>query len=193
MIVIVLVSSILAAFALLLVPETSDPHQKLSQAAMLFHKRTRPVAAERLIREAIYIFKQNNDQLGLAAAYQIYGFFFRSASIKKWRKTYRESGFFDKSADYDYRLLKSLEYFEKAKAIFMENNNYEGLTNVNYNLGVTYEYMNNVFLACQAYDESLSCYRNNLRQNPQKTGAEASGFSDFEKVVDSCKRRAGCK
>jgi len=191
-IVIVFLFAVLSACATLLVPETSDPHRKLDQAVLLFHSQARPLRAERLIREAIGIFRKNNDQLGLASAYQTYGFFFRSHSIEKWRNTFTKEGFLDKKAAYHSRLVNSIEYFDKAKTIFRELNHYDGLTNVNYNMGVTYEYMNNRLLACQAYEQSLENYRKSFLQNPDANVVVPGGFSNYEEAVASHKKRMGC-
>jgi len=189
---IVFLFALLSACATLLVPESDDPHRKLDQAVLLFHKQARPLRAERLIREAIGIFQKSNDQLGLAKAYQTYGFFFRSHSIEKWRNAFTRDGFLDKKAAYRSRLLSSIEYFDKAKAIFRELNHYDGLANVNYNLGVTYEYMDSHLLACQAYEQSLESYREGLLRNPDANAAVPGGFSNYEEAVASHKKRMGC-
>src|SRR5436190_669032 len=97
---------------------TDDPAAKLHDAAYLYSKAGRPLIAERLIRQAIDLYEKNNDQLGLAEAYRQYGLFFLSPSIQKWNKVYRDSGFLDKSATFDTRYAKSIEYFEKAAAIY---------------------------------------------------------------------------
>ena len=172
---------------------TSDPAAKLHDAGYLFDQADRPLIAERLIREAIEIYEKNNDQLGLAEAYREYGFFFRSRSIEgKWNKFYRENGFLDKSATFDTRYAKSIEYFEKARIIFTENNRFDALTNVNMNMGFTYVAMGNREAACQAFDRALESYHENIRQNPTAKPVLPQGFSSYEDYWSDRKKRYGC-
>ena len=118
------------------VPATSDPAGKLRDATALFDRQDRPLPAERLIREALEIYQKNDDQLGVAEAYRTYGFFFRSASINgKWSKFYRDNGFLDRSATFDARYIKSIEYFEMARAIYSAHQRFDALTNVDLNTG----------------------------------------------------------
>jgi tetratricopeptide (TPR) repeat protein len=171
----------------------SDPAAKLRDAGDLFDRQDRPLIAERLIREAIGSYRKNNDQLGLADAYRTYGFFFRSSAMEgKWSKYYRENGFLDKSASYDARYEKSIEYLEKARAIFAEHKRYDVLTNVNLNIGFTYEVMGYGAAACEAFDRSLENNRDNLRQIPKAKIALPQGFATFEEFLAPHRERAGC-
>jgi tetratricopeptide (TPR) repeat protein len=172
---------------------TSDPAAKLNDAGDLFDRQDRPLIAERLIREAIDTYQSNKDQLGLAEAYRTYGFFFRSPSIEgKWNKYYRENGFLDKSATFDSRYTKSIEYFEKARTIFADNKRFDALTNVDLNMGFTYVAMGNSPAACQAFDKSAESNRENLRQNPTAKPALPKGFSSYEAFVADRKKQYGC-
>ena len=172
---------------------TSDPAAKLRDAADLFDRQDRPLIAERLIREAINTYQSSNDQLGLAEAYRTYGFFIRSPSIEgKWNKYYRENGFLDKSATFDSRYMKSIEYFEKARTIFADNKRFDALTNVDLNMGFTYVAMGNRAAACQAFDKSVESNRENLRQNPAAKPALPKGFSSYEAFVADWKKQYGC-
>jgi tripartite-type tricarboxylate transporter receptor subunit TctC len=172
---------------------TSDPAAKLRDAGDLFDRQDRPLIAERLIREAIDIYQSNNDQLGLAEAYRTYGFFFRSPSIEgKWNKFYRENGFLDKSAAFQTRYEKSIEYFEKARTIFAASNRFDALTNVDLNMGFTYVAMGNRPAACQAFDRSVESNRENLRQNPTARPALPKGFSSYDDYVTNRKKQYGC-
>jgi tetratricopeptide (TPR) repeat protein len=172
---------------------TSDPAAKLRDAGDLFDRQDRPLIAERLIREAINTYQSNNDQLGLAEAYRTYGFFFRSPSIEgKWNKYYRENGFLDKSATFDTRYAKSIEYFEKARTIFAANKRFDALTNVDLNVGFTYVAMGNRAAACQAFDKSVESNHENLRQNPAAKPALPRGFSSYEDFVADRKKQYGC-
>jgi polar amino acid transport system substrate-binding protein len=52
---------------------TSDPAVKLRDAQILYAEQQRPLIAERLIREAIQIYEERGDTLGLGHAYRSYG------------------------------------------------------------------------------------------------------------------------
>ena len=175
------------------VVETSDPAIKLSDAEHLFSKADRPLIAERLIREAIEIYEKNGDQLGLAEAYREYGFYFRAPSIKgTWSQYYRENGFLDKSATFDTRYTKSIEYFEKAADIFAAINHFDELTNVKLNVGFTYIIMGNPAAGCQAFDRALDSYHENIHQNPTAKPAVPQGFESFEDFTLHIKKHNGC-
>jgi tetratricopeptide (TPR) repeat protein len=183
---------LLAGCAAMFVPRTSDPAGKLRSATALFDKQGRPLPAERLIREAIDIYMQKNDELGLAEAYRTYGFFFRSPSIEKWSKVYRENGFLEKSATFESRYANSVEYFEKARAILAQHKRLDALTNVDLNLGFTYELMGDKRAACQAFDKSLESNREFRRENPNATIELPRGVNSYEDFIAPHRTRAGC-
>lgn len=172
---------------------TSDPNAKLADAGSLFDEQDRPLIAERLIREAIEICESKSDQLCLAEGYRTYGFFFRSPSIYgKWAKHYQEDGFLDKSATFDNRYSKSIEYFEKARQIFTRLEHFDMLTNVNLNMGFTYELMGDPKLACQAFEASSASNRENLRRNPNANLSLPRGFASYDDYLIPQKKRAQC-
>ena len=174
--------------------ETSDPLVKLSDATYLFDQYDRPLIAERLIREALEICERKSDQACLADAYKIYGFFFRSPSVDgKWNKFYRENGFLDKSATFDNRYAKSVEYFEKSRSIYLRLEKFGALTNVNVNMGFSYELMGEQKLACLAFDESSANNRENLRRNPNTKVALPKGVTSFDEYLAPHRRRAKCQ
>lgn len=173
---------------------TSDPRVKLSDATHLFDQQDRPLIAERLIHEAIEICQANADQACLAEAYRTYGFFFRSPSLEgHWSKIYKESGFWDKSATFDTRYAKSIEYFKKARDIYTRLEQFDNLTNVNLNMGFTYELMGERALACRAFDESSDNYRENIRRNPNAKVSLPKGFATYDDFLAPQKKRAGCE
>ena len=170
----------------------SDPATKLREAGDLFERQDRPLIAERLIREAIESYRKNNDQLGLADAYRTYGFFFRSSAIEgKWSKHYRENGFLDKSASFDARYEKSIEYLDKARIIFAEYRRFDALTNVNLNIGFTYEVMGYGAAACEAFDRSLENSHDTVQISKAKI-ALPRGFATYEEFLAPHRERAGC-
>jgi tetratricopeptide (TPR) repeat protein len=172
---------------------TSDPAAKLRDAGDLYDRQDRPLIAERLIREAIEAYQSQNNQLGLADAYREYGFFFRSPSIEKWNKVYRENGFLDKSATFETRHVKSIDYFEKARAIYSEHKRFDALTNVNMNMGFTYVAMGDKQAACRAFERALESYRENIRQNPTAKPTLPKGFTSYEDYWSDRRKRYGCE
>jgi len=174
------------------VPATTDPARKLRDATALFDRQDRPLPAERLIREALELYQKNGDQLGVAEAYRTYGFFFRSSSVKgKWNKFYRNNGFLDRSATFDTRYIKSIEYFELARAIYSAHQQFDALTNVDLNMGFTYELMGDPNAACQAFDRSRQDHTEMLRRNPSAR-IEMQGFPTYDQFLAPHRQRAGC-
>jgi tetratricopeptide (TPR) repeat protein len=175
----------LAGCAAAFVPATSDPQEKLNWAGGLVHMGSRPLLAERLIQEAITIYKQRNDEVGLAGAYRVYASFFASPAIEKWRKWYAKHGFLDKTATVDDRYAKSIEYFQKAAAIYTRHNRTDWLTYVNLNMGLTYEQMGDRDSACRAFEISEENYRATARFDP-----EIKVVTDYHEVLASHKKHA---
>jgi tetratricopeptide (TPR) repeat protein len=172
---------------------TDDPAAKLRDATYLFDRQDRPLIAERLIREAIVSYQSNNDQLGLAEAYRTYGFFFRSRAINgKWGNYYRKNGFLDRSATFDTRYDKSIEYFEMARQLFAESKRFDALTNVDLNIGFTYIAMGNRLAACRAFDRSLENNQENIRQIPDAAPNLPVGFGSYEEFIADQKKRWCC-
>jgi tetratricopeptide (TPR) repeat protein len=171
---------------------TSDPATKLSDAYQLFTQQDRPLIAERLIREAIVIYEERNDELGLADAYRYYGMFFNSSSVAGHGGYYRHNGFLDKTASFDGRHDKSIEYFQKAGAIYRERKQFDALTNLSLNMGLTYIEMGKFKAACQAFDESAEHYRKNVEQNPAAKPFVPKPFASYHDYMSTIRKRYGC-
>lgn len=170
----------------------SDPAAKLRDATDLFDRQDRPRNAEKLISEALDSYRKNDDRLGVAYAYRTYGFFFRSSAVEgRWSEYYRKNGFLDKSARFDDRYEKSIEYLEKARTIFAEYKRFDALTTVNLNIGFTYEAMGYGDAACQAFDRSIENNRDNL-QIAKAGVALPQGFATYEEFLKPHMERAGC-
>ena len=186
--------AVLSGCAAMLVPETSDPDNKIEYAYMLFDEQQRPLPAEQLIKESIETFKQENDEMGLAEAYRAYGFFFRSKAVEKWREHYEANGFLDKTATYSNRYDKSIENFDNSAQLFAKNNNYDKLTNVYMNMGFTYEFDNKNAKACEAYKKSLEANNMFLKDNPGSSLVLPDGFiGTYEDYINGFLERLECK
>ncbi len=188
----VILGVLLQGCAAMLVPETNDPREKLGWATELFNNQERPLPAERLIREAIEICKASNDDSCLGKANVTYGFFFRSNSIKKWEKFYRENGFMDKEANIDSRLEISKQYFEKGIEYYLKTEEYDALTNAYLNLGFAYYFLGANKEECGPYEKSLESYKKNITRNPEANVALPEGASSFPEYVAAQQKRAGC-
>lgn len=173
-------------------PASTDPGVKLAQATELFDRRGRPVPAEALIQEGLEAYKQRNDALGVAEAYRVYGFFFRAASVTRFESLYREKGFLDREARWDARLQRSVEYFQRAQALFEANGRDDKLANVWLNMGFSYEFMNDTPHACGAYDKSLEANQRFQRARPDARIELPAGVVSYEAYVNSHKTRLGC-
>ncbi len=169
------------------VPHTNDPYEKLNWAGGLVHVGSRPVPAEALISEAIAIFEQRNDELGLAAGYRAYASFFASPAIEGRRQWYAQYGFRDKAATLENRFSKSIEYFQKAEAIYTRHNRSDWLTYVNLNMGLTYQVMGDLNSACRAFERSEANHRATAHFGP-----DVNVTVDYAQVLTSHKRSARC-
>ena len=152
----------------------------------------RPLPAERLIREAIDVYSQRKDQLGLAEAYLTYGFFFRTSSVERWKHIYQVQGFFDKEAPYETRFEWSITYFERAEEIFHNRAAFDRLTNVEFNKGVTYALMHQDIKACAAFSASLASRQRASEADPSVRVLLPKGFSSYAALVEDAKRRIAC-
>jgi tetratricopeptide (TPR) repeat protein len=188
-----ILSLCLSACAGMFVPATSDPHKKLNWANELFDRQGRPLPAERFLQEALQEFQRQSDQMGLAKAYREYGFFFKSPAVEKWEKHYRTKGFLDKTATYDARMEKAVESFKKSEELFSALNQYDALTNVQLNLGFTYQTRGELDAACQTFDRSLESHQKNLEQNPNAKVQLPSGYATYQEFITSYKQKAGCR
>jgi tetratricopeptide (TPR) repeat protein len=171
---------------------TSDPAEKLRQAATLFTQRPRPMLAEHLIQEALQTYTERNDELGRAEAYRIYGFFFRSPMLEKFADYYRERGFINTTARYDTRLEKSIEYFDRARTLLEARGRHDKLANVWLNTGFTYEFMKEPTRACEAYARSRAAYRAHMRAHPGAKVEVPPGWFGFEDYIGAVTQRVGC-
>lgn len=192
--------SVLSSCAGFGVVESSDPGVKLSDAQILYSEQQRPLIAERLIRQAIGIYQERGDSLGLGHAHRTYAQLLRSPSIVKWQKFYRENGFQDKSVTFENRydkskeyFAKALEYYKKAETQFRETSQFDALTNVYYNMSYSYQMIDDRANSCHALDQSVEANAENVRRNPNAKVLIPNGYTSFTEVAASAKKRAGCE
>lgn len=185
----------LAACSAVGVPATSDPARKVQQAAVLYDQQDRPLPAERLLREAIQIYSANGDQAGLAEAYRQYGFFFRSQAVENWAHIYVPHGFLDKSATFETRYAKSIEYFQRTANIFSAlGPDYDAaLSNVYFNMGTTYHLAGNDGDACSMLEKSRETNRRAHQAHPERQTVLPEGISSFDELIDKTESQIHCR
>lgn len=170
---------------------TSDPGQKVKDAYALFERKQRPLPAERLIREAISMYEENQDDLGLAEAHRAYGFFFRSRAVEEWRKHY-EGGFLEPGAAFANRFEKSVAHFNRAAEILDRHQRHDRLANIYLNGAITYEINHQPQQACDWFSKSLESNARYLKEHPDATIDLPDGFASFEAFVISRKNNLQC-
>jgi tetratricopeptide (TPR) repeat protein len=189
-----LMIAILSGCAAMGVPATSDPARKLGDANALLELQ-RPFPAEKLIIESIQIYKEQNNEKGLAEAYRAYGTFFRSTAVGEspWRKSYEERGFLDKSAKFESRYSKSIEYYMLADNIYERLDFLERRSNVHLNMGITYELAGDLPSACKAYSESLRFNTAALQKDPTIIIFVPPPYKTFAEGLAPFLKRAQCE
>ena len=173
---------------------SSDPYQKLADANSLA-EHNRPTVAERLIVESIAICKETDDQHCFAAAYRGYGLFFMSESIegRQWKPHYAKNGFIDSTVSLDSRYSRAIYFLKKSRNIYIENEEYDAVTNLSLSIGFAYVMQGDYPSACQAYDESLQAYAENVRNNPNVKIHLPEKYANFPNYIEIQKNRILCK
>ena len=174
------------------VAKTNNPDQKLADAHSLVWELDRPLPAESLIREAIDIYRKNNDEKGLARAYQEYAQFLASSAVERYPKTYQKYGFADQTS-FDDRWKTSVKYLDLARDLYAKNKIYEGVMNVDFKLGIAYETMKRILEACDSYNRTLTDKQDYLKNDPNAKINFPKQFSRYEDYLAAQTARAGCK
>ena len=182
---------ILSGCAAVGIPSTSDPMEKIYWANELL-KKGRALPAERLIIESINICQDNNDSKCLGNAYSMYGFFFRSYAVERYKERYKEKGFYDKNATYENRFAQSKKYFEKAIVEFLKTKEYDMLANTYVELGHTYYFLRDKTKECVSYDMSLKYNKKFFEKKPTAKINLPTEYATYEEYINMEKKRAKC-
>jgi len=153
---------------------------------------SRPIPAERLIREAIEIYQAQENQAGVAEAYRTYGAFFRSDVVTKWQTYYQRTGFFDTAAAYESRYKKSVEYFVLADKIYAALDDLTARSNVHLNIGITYRIAGDNAAACKAYSESLALHQAARQRDPRLIVRLPVKYKTYEEALEPYLKGANC-
>lgn len=175
--------------------QSSDPDRKLNDAADLWQRQDRPFPAERLIREAIVIYKERNDFHGLGNAHREYGDMLRSNAVVRHWGNYQdinnnEIAFENRTAKAAEYYLTAMEYYPKAEQQRLDAKQYDKLTNVYYNMAWTSYKLNQDAKACHYFGKVLDAYFENMRQHPDAKPIAQGGT--IPELVASDKKRTGC-
>ena len=143
------------------VAATVDPRQKLEDAEVLFMSTNRTLPAEGLILEAIVIFQQRQDWQWLGHAYR--------------------DGFRDKDITFDNRLARAadfyrmaLESYKKAEGANVAASQYDALTNLYLNMGLSSHQLGLVADACVYYAKMVEAAQNNRVLHPTTAPSQSS-------------------
>ena len=169
-----------------------DRQSNLRDAAELYEHEDRPVFAERLIRETLDAYAKSDDELGLAESYRAYAYFLRSQAVESKRQYFRENGFLDPTVSFETRYERSIDYLDKAREIYERYGRFDALTNINLNIGFTYEVLGNAEAACRAFDRSLENNRDGLEHNARVKLGLPKGFASYEEFLAPHRQRVGC-
>ncbi len=183
---------VFAGCASIVGPSTDDPAVKLKWASELFNSKDEPVEAEELIREAIRIYKKENNQLGLAEAYQQYGLFYRSNAVVKFEFYFREKGFEEHTVKYEQRYEKAIECFSKARDLFADYGHIDRVSNLYISLAKTYDMMNRQKEACDAYSKGLENFTAYKQQNPEAIELRSEEMQRYAEYIGIMKKQSGC-
>ena len=161
------------------VAATSDPIRKLQDAEVLFMSKNRPLPAEALIREAIPIFQQRKDWQWLGHAYREYGDLLKSASVARLEPIYRRYGFRDRSITFDNRLEKAADFYrlalgsyKNAESANLQASQYDALTNLYLNMGLSSHELGENLAACEYYSKMVESADKNRQLHPSVAPAK---------------------
>ena len=179
---------IMSFFALLLsgcagmnVIETSDPNIKLKQSREMI-QQGRPLMADSLILQAIKLYKNNNNSLGVAEAYFSYAALYREDSIKSYKTIYDPT--FQKSID-SYH--EAITWFKKAKSDI-------GVAKTLASIGMIYGSKGNFEKTCSYLTEAQDIYNLGKSNGTIINDPEilTPNFSDFDTVLKQLLKQAKC-
>ena len=166
------------------VVETNDPHEKIEQAIYLLISENRPIPADKLLAQAINIFEQQHDQMGLVRAYRARGHFLLSDSVKNNSKFFINHGFFIDGDVYNKREEKAIEYFLKIRAILDGDTRplYSAKTQINMTLTEMYaKYSDTPKNVCK-YLKDATFYHSKLEE--ESNGQNVAPLSGYNRFID---------
>jgi tetratricopeptide (TPR) repeat protein len=177
---------------------SDDPDTKLSDAGHLLDQG-RPLPAQRLIDEAIAIYRERDDPHGLGHAYSQYAELLQSNAIDRAAVSFMRNGFRDKSITLSNRFDKSVEYirmavaqYELAIARHRHAEKYDALTNAHLHLAWMHQMLMQKDAACANFQKTLDAYGLNVERNPQAKPHRPRSGQSIPDYVRGLMRKAQC-
>ena len=161
---------------------TSNPDVKIQQAYRMMNEG-RALMAEDLIRQAMVIYKKENNILGIAEAYHTYGNLYKHSSYHN-----KKPGTFDRS------FMKSVSNYEMAKTSYEQVGDEVGAVKSLIGMGNAYHLRNEDNKACGYYSEALSRY-NSGKENGVITKEPVildKRYKNIGDVIIAFKKREKC-
>ena len=169
---------------------TSDPVVKLNDANYLYTQKNRPLIAERLIWEAMEIFREKQDFHWLGNAHREYADLLLSPSVVRWRTAYSKYGFRDRTITFEGRFEKAKEYYSQARRFYWRaepslkaDEIYDALTNLYYNMAYVSFQLDEMELSCGFLKKTLDAYANNIAKNPDAEPNFPPEYDSFESMI----------
>ena len=171
----------LSACAGINVIETSDPNVKLQQSKQMI-QQGRPLMADRLILQAIELYKKNNNSLGVAEAYFSYAALYREDSIKSYKSIY------------DPTFQKSINSYQEAIIWFKKAKSEIGVAKTLASIGMIYGSRGDFEKTCSYLIESQNIYNTGKSNGTITKDPEilSPNFSDFDAVIKQLLKQENC-
>ena len=180
------------------VTSSDDPSTKLVDAGHLIDQG-RPLPAERLIHEAIEIYRERDDPHGLGYAFGLYAELLQSNAVNKAELSYMRDGFRDKTVTLSNRFEKSTAYtraaiveYERAIEQHRRADKFDSLTNAHLHLGWLHQRLLDKAAACENFQKTLDAYARNLQRNPQAKPQQPKSGQSIGDYVGEQMRKAQC-
>ena len=161
--------------------EASIPDTKLEQSTKMI-QAGRLLIADKLIGEALQIYKANNNSLGIANAHFAYGNLYKNTSIQQYKTIF------------DPTYKKSIRHFLKSKKMYKKDKNEMGVVKSLTGIGIAYAKKGNFKIACKNLSESLQTYETGKAIGVITNEHEilVPGHSNFGSVIRQIKKRENC-
>jgi len=176
-------SLVLVALALLIlgcstagVMETNDPKVKMAQANELL-KLNRPLAAEKMLHQALSIFQSQSNKEGEVEVNRRLGLFYSSPQYHGYADYYK------KHNEYDPTNKKALEYFEKSKAQAEQIKNYYTASNASFLIAMVHRQWNDKETTCQHLTNAIELNKKGVIKEPNKDIGLPSQYSSYEEFI----------
>ncbi len=158
--------------------ETSDPNLKLDQSQQLI-KADKPLQAEILLQQALIIYKENNNKMGEAEAYQRIGIYYSSEHYHDNADHYKQQ------QTYDAGNVKALSYLKKADFLFQKTGNFYGASITNYLIAVIYQTWGNKKAACGYLARAINLNKDKIFEKSKHYMNLPNEYKSYEEFIEA--------